>query len=359
MRVLITGASGFAGGYLARACADAGDEVIGVSPQRRAPGRLRRGGASSTCAIETAVRALIRDVRPEVVYHLAALSSVGRSWEDPRGTVEDNVATAGQRARGLCVSRRRARAWSGSARARSTATPARLPIDEDARVQPANPYAVSKIAGDLLAGVYADAHGLDLIRARPFNHAGPGPAARPSSSPRSRDRPPRAGLAGASRIRIVTGNPETRRDFTDVRDVVRAYRLLADAGAGPGSTTSARAARSRPPSRSGCSAELVAPLEIEHVVDPARIRAHEVMDLRGSNDRIRDGDRLAAGDPVRGRRCATRSSGGRQSWRPLPLPLPLRRRRRRGRCRTRGRAPDDRARLSRTRARHPSSCGGR
>ena len=106
---------------------------------------------------------------------------------------------------------------------------ATLPIAEDAPLAPANPYAVSKTAGDLLAGVYADAHGLESVRARPFNHAGPGPAA---DLHRLLARPPggRGRAAGATTLRIVTGNPDTRRDFTDVRDVVRAYRLLRRAG---------------------------------------------------------------------------------------------------------------------------------
>ena len=110
---------------------------------------------------------------------------------------------------------------SRSPPARSTGRRRQLPIGEDAPLRPQNPYAVSKASADLLAGFYADAHGLRMIRARAFNHAGPGQADTYAISSFARQVAEGAG-------RIVTGNPDTRRDYTDVRDVVRAYRLLAE-----------------------------------------------------------------------------------------------------------------------------------
>ncbi len=283
MRVLITGASGFAGGYLAYACAHAGDEVIGLSRSGAVP-----AGAGDGLAVDlrddVAVRRVVRDVRPQVIYHLAALSSVGRSWENPARTVQENVATAVNVLEALRFEAPDARAvWVSSCEVYGT--PAHLPIEEDAPVQPANPYAVSKAAGDLLAGVYAQAHSLDIVRARPFNHAGPGqlPIFIVSSLAQQAAE---ARIAGTQGIRIVTGNPDTRRDFTDVRDVVRAYRLLA-ARAEPGiyNVSSGRSISAADQVR--LLAEIIAPLRIEHEVDPARVRAHEVTDLRGANDRIR------------------------------------------------------------------------
>jgi GDP-4-dehydro-6-deoxy-D-mannose reductase len=164
-------------------------------------------------------------------------------------------------------------------------TSARLPIDEDAAVQPANPYAVSKAAGEMLASVYADAHGLSLVRARPFNHTGPGQ--RPTFIVSSLARQAaEARLTGKRHVQIVIGNPQTRRDFTDVRDIVRAYRLLA-----AGTETAAYNVSSGRSISAGeqvqLLSEVLAPLEVEAVVDPARVRAHEVIDLRGANDRIR------------------------------------------------------------------------
>jgi GDP-4-dehydro-6-deoxy-D-mannose reductase len=159
--------------------------------------------------------------------------------------------------------------------------PERLPVVESAPLRPQNPYAVSKASSDLLAGFYADAHGLRVIRARAFNHSGPGQAPNYAIASfakqfaESQDDP----------VRIVTGNPDTRRDYTDVRDVVRAYRLLAErAEPGVYNVCSGRTAS---------ASELVAGLAaaagvgVEHVVDPAKLRPHEVMELRGSFDALR------------------------------------------------------------------------
>jgi nucleoside-diphosphate-sugar epimerase len=101
---------------------------------------------------------------------------------------------------------------------------ARAHVGESAPLRPQNQYAVSKASADLLAGFHADAHGLRVIRARAFNHAGPGQGPTYAISSFARQ-------AALGAERIVTGNPDTRRDYTDVRDVVRAYRLLAERAA--------------------------------------------------------------------------------------------------------------------------------
>jgi GDP-4-dehydro-6-deoxy-D-mannose reductase len=282
VRVLITGASGFAGGHLARACVSAGDDVVGLS-RSGSPGTDSATGIAVDLRDADAVLAAIRSVQPEVIYHLAALSHVGRSWEKPSETVIDNVAGGVNVLEAIRHASPRARVvWVSSCEVYGA--PERLPVDESAALRPANPYAVSKSAGDLLAGVYADAHGLDIVRARPFNHAGPRqlPIFLVSSLARQAAE---ARLSGARTLRIVTGNPDTRRDFTDVRDVVRAYRLLADhADPGVYNVSSGRSLAAA--EQVGLVGELLAPIAVEHVVDPARVRAHEVMDLRGANDRI-------------------------------------------------------------------------
>jgi GDP-4-dehydro-6-deoxy-D-mannose reductase len=282
VRVLITGTSGFAGRHLAAACAAAGEEVIGVSRSGAMPSGVGEGVAVDL-RDEDAVRALFASVRPDVVYHLAALSHVGRSWEEPSETVQDNVATAVSVLEAVRAHTPMARVvWVSSCEVYGR--PSDLPVTEDAPLHPANPYAVSKTAGDLLARVYAEAHGLHIVRARPFNHAGPGqlPIFIVSSLARQAAE---ARVAGATTLRIVTGNPDTRRDFTDVRDVVRAYRLLA-AEASPGvyNVSSSRSVSAA--EQVALVSRILAPIEVNHEVDQSRIRANEVMDLRGSGDRI-------------------------------------------------------------------------
>jgi GDP-4-dehydro-6-deoxy-D-mannose reductase len=128
-----------------------------------------------------------------------------------------------------------------------------------------------------------DAYDLRVVRARAFNHAGPGQEPRYAISAFARQLA--AGLeAGANPVEIVTGSPDTRRDYTDVRDVVRAYRLLAGAGVtGAYNVCSGRALSAR---------ELVAALgeamrvPVHQVVDAARVRAHEVAEVRGSPARL-------------------------------------------------------------------------
>jgi GDP-4-dehydro-6-deoxy-D-mannose reductase len=276
---VITGASGFAGAHLAAACADAGDEVVSLS---------RGGGGPGGVAVDLRDAAAARDAvaaaRPDVVYHLAALAHVGRSWEDPGATLAQNQAMT------LSVLEAvRAAAPGATVVAVSSGEvygpPESLPVDESALMRPQNPYAVSKAAGDLLAGFYADAHGLRVVRARSFNHSGPGQP--PLYALASFARQVAAGVeAGDDPVRVVTGSPDARRDYTDVRDVVRAYRLLADAGwSGVVNVCSGRTASAR---------ELVAALgtaagvPVEHVIDDSLVRAHEVMEIRGSAERLRE-----------------------------------------------------------------------
>src|SRR3954451_20713495 len=156
--------------------------------------------------------------------------------------------------------------------------PERLPVDESAALRPQNPYAVSKAQADLLAGFYAAAHGLRVVRPRAFNHAGPGQ--KPLYALASFARQVAVGLeAGGDAVRVFPGNPAPRRDFTDVRDVVRAYRMLAARGA-PGvfNVCSGRTASAR---------ELLEMLErvtgvaLDRHVEQSLVRAHEVMEIRG------------------------------------------------------------------------------
>ena len=223
-----------------------------------------------------AARRAVAAAAPHVVYHLAARAHVGDAWRDPGGTLQDNLllafnvleAVAGEAPGAVVVA-------AGSSEVYGP--PERLPVTEDALLRPQNPYAVSKAAADLLGGFYADARRLRVVRARAFNHVGPGQD--PSYAVASFAQQVAAGPV------VVTGNPDTRRDYTDVRDVVRAYRLLAERGL-PGVFNVCSG-------RTASAAELVAALgriagvELEHRVDAALVRDHEVPEVRGSYDALR------------------------------------------------------------------------
>jgi GDP-4-dehydro-6-deoxy-D-mannose reductase len=262
---------------------DAGDEVVALSrsEEERVP-EGSRGIAVDLLDADATARA-VAEAEPQVVYHLAAQASVPAAWQQPSETLGLNVQTTLH----LLEALRRHAPQAGVVAVGSGEVygpPAQLPVTEDAPLRPQNPYAVSKAAAELLAGMYADAHGLHVVRARPFNHAGPGQSDEYVVATLARQAA--EGLAaGDGPIRLVTGSPEPRRDFTDVRDVARAYRLLAErAPAGVYNVCTGT---------SVSVAELMEILsrvvgrEIEHEVDPARVRAQEGMEIRGDPARLR------------------------------------------------------------------------
>ena len=156
-RAFVTGGSGFAGRHL-----------LGLLDAAVAPGRdeldLLDGAA---------VRSALRAAAPQTVFHLAALASVGRSWEEPGRTLGENVAMTANLLEAVRHETPQAALVLVSS-AEVYGPPERLPVDERAPLRPQNPYAVSKAACDLLGGQYADSFGLRVVRLRPFNFAGPG-----------------------------------------------------------------------------------------------------------------------------------------------------------------------------------------
>jgi GDP-4-dehydro-6-deoxy-D-mannose reductase len=234
-----------------------------------------------------AVDDAVAGFEPEIVYHLAALSSVGRSWEAPGETLAGNVGAAANVLEAVRSRAPDARVlWVSTCEVYGS--PEQLPTDEHAPLAPANPYAVSMAAAEMLAAVYARSHGLAITCARPFSHSGPGqrPIFLMSNLARQGAEGRRAGITA---MQVVTGNPVTRRDFTDVRDVARAYRLLAGLDATPGVMDVYNVSSGRSISAAEqvhTLGRLLAPIEVQHIVDPARVRASEVMELRGDHSRL-------------------------------------------------------------------------
>ena len=164
---------------------------------------------------------------PDAVYHLAGWADVGASWDDPVGVLRVNAegtlhvlraCTAVGVARVLAVA---------SADVYGVVTEAELPLTEASPLRPTSPYAASKLAADALAQQAFLGHGLGVVRVRPFNHLGPGQSEQ-FVAPAIAARIARAERDGAGTIPV--GNLSARRDVTDVRDVVRAYRLLIEHG---------------------------------------------------------------------------------------------------------------------------------
>lgn len=175
------------------------------------------------------VRDLLRDVRPDRVYHLAGQSYVPASWQDPWRTFETNVRCQVNVLEAVLAAKIAPRVLVvASDEEYGHVTPADLPLDEDTPFQPASPYAVSKVAQDMLGLQYHLNYDLFIVRVRPFNHIGPRQRAAfvaPAFAQQI------AEIEAGLRPPVVrVGNLEAKRDFTDVRDMVRAYHLALEHG---------------------------------------------------------------------------------------------------------------------------------
>ena len=212
MLALITGGSGFVGKHLADHLSDCGDDVLTTDISDGGPDLLDQSEMDE----------LILSTQPQVVYHLAGQADVGASWDAPvttfrinaEGTL--NVLSACRKAdveRVLTIS---------SAEVYGKVPNERLPIDESLPLAPASPYAVSKAAAEMIS-TYEASRGLEVMCARSFNHFGPGQNINFVTSALAL-RILQAKKDG--RKTIPVGRLDTRRDFTDVRDVVRAYRSI-------------------------------------------------------------------------------------------------------------------------------------
>lgn len=233
MRALITGISGFAGSFLADyLLARGGVEVWGVAHtggERLAPAdspiNFVRGDLT-----EPAVAAdLLARVSPDLIFHLAAQAFVPASWQDPWATLENNIRAQVNLLQAAAAQSSPARILIvGSNEEYGRVAAAELPISEETPLQPDSPYGVSKITQDYLGLQYFLTRHLKVVRVRPFNHIGP----------RQDERFVAANFAkqiaeievGAREPVLCVGNLEAQRDFTDVRDMVRAYVLALEQG---------------------------------------------------------------------------------------------------------------------------------
>ncbi len=280
MKLLITGVSGFVGGHLAEVlCADPRFEVWGCDrssqPRPHYPPGLRVLQVNLLDA--EATRAMLEQVQPDGVFHLAGQAFVGASWQDPWGTLEMNVRAQLNLFEGLRHLGLRPRVLvPGSMEEYGRIDPAALPLREDAPLRPDSPYGLSKVTQDLMAQQYFLSHQIPVIRARPFNHIGP------------RQDPRFVVPAFASQIAAIeaglqppvmkVGNLSARRDFTDVRDMVRAYALaLQHAHPGEAYNIGYGVSHSIQEVLDGLLALSAVRVTVE--IDPARLRPVDVPDV--------------------------------------------------------------------------------
>lgn len=292
MRVFITGAGGFAGGHLVEHLLQQPDLtptdiVAGVfQPPGHNPAldRLAVPQRQIDLRDAAAVQAALEEVRPDLVFHLAALADVAQSFKDPWGTLANNIHAQVNLLEACRQIVPAARILIVSSAEIYGATVTDAPLDETVPFAPANPYSVSKVTQDMLGLQYFLAYRLPIVRARPFNHIGPGQG---SGFVAADFASQIAAIEAGQRAPVIfVGNLEAERDFTDVRDVVRAYLLLVRRGQ-PGEAYNVCSGR-------GYSIQYLldtllsySTASIEVRQDPARMRPSDVPRRVGDATRLR------------------------------------------------------------------------
>ncbi|MBO5104410.1 MAG: GDP-mannose 4,6-dehydratase [Ruminococcus sp.] len=270
MKALIIGAGGFVGGYLIRELSNYGYEVHAT--------HLPSENINENCFSHVLdimrkddISELINKVKPDIIYHLAAQSSVALSWKKPQLTAEINIIGSINVMESLPDNTRLILVGSGEEYGfiRENA----CPIKETENLNPANIYAVSKVCAGMIGRIYHSTYNKDIIIVRAFNHSGAGQAETFVISDFCKQiaeiekglRPPE----------ILTGNLSAKRDFTDVRDIVRAYRLLGEKGISGKTYNVGRG--------QAVSIEYILNMAIElsevpivHSIDPNRLRASDI-----------------------------------------------------------------------------------
>jgi GDP-4-dehydro-6-deoxy-D-mannose reductase len=271
VRVLVTGSvGGFVGPWLLRHLSECGDETVELPLEVD----IRDAGAVTAALVQTA---------PEAVYHLAALSSVRQSWDDPVTTFAVNaVGTLNLCNAAASLARPPRVLLVSSSEVYGRVDPDDLPVREEHPFGPVDPYAASKAAAEIVGMQAWLGRGLEVVRVRPFNHTGPGQAPNfvvPALAAQV------AAVAAGKADHIAVGNLEMRRDLSDVRDVVRAYRLVMEKG-DPGAVYNI--CRGESVLISDVLRRLMAMVGVRApvVIDPERFRPVDVPDQVGDLSRL-------------------------------------------------------------------------
>jgi GDP-4-dehydro-6-deoxy-D-mannose reductase len=292
MRAFVTGLDGFVGQWLALELLDAGTEVGGGSrvavPSYNILSEAQAREVSwypFELSDQASMRRAIERWKPDAVYHLAAQSFVGDALAHPVETFETNVLGTARLLEAVRGASPDATVlYVGSADAYGAVLPSDLPLHESTPLRPTNPYAASKAGAEAIALQYARAGMARVLATRSFNHAGPGQRtafAVPAFAKQIAD------IAAGRQPQILrVGNLDARRDFSDVRDVVRAYRLIVERGA-PGTAYNVCSGTSVVVRAIVDELIRIAGVPVEIELDPSRLRPADTPEIVGDNALLR------------------------------------------------------------------------
>jgi len=234
MKALITGISGFAGSYLAEFLINKGYEVFGTFYDKSTFSNLN-GFIDNIKLFENDIKnyndlkQIIKNVQPDEIYHLAAISFIPTTLKNPKITFDTNLYGTLNLYKAIIELKLNPKIlFVGSADEYGLVSEKNITIKENCPLRPMNPYSISKVSADFLSYFYFENYHFNIVRVRPFNHIGPrqSPEFVCSSFAKQIAEIER----GLKEPIIKVGNLEAKRDFTDVRDMVRAYWLAIQKG---------------------------------------------------------------------------------------------------------------------------------
>jgi len=287
---LITGVTGLAGAHLANMLAEElhGAELFGgFEPSN--PGNLKElSGKVEMLPLEILdkeqVKQSVEGISPDVIYHFAAFVSVARSFEDPALAFQTNaIGTINllEAAKSCCRSAKIM--VPGSAEAYGRIDPKDMPITESQPLRARNPYGLSKASQEMIAQYYQETFGMNIFLTRSFHYTGPG---QPTGFVCSDFAKQIAEIERGMKDPVISvGNLKAKRDFLDIRDVVRAYWVIVEEGR-PGVVYNVCSGRSVAIEEVLDSLVGMSHARISVRVDPARLRPVDVPDFVGDNSRL-------------------------------------------------------------------------
>lgn len=288
MRSLITGISGFAGGHLTAELLARGDEVTGID--RSSGSQLAEYGErvafhQADIRDSAALATVFSQARPEIIFHLAALTHVAQAWDERRDTLDINViGTAGVLEAAAQLEPKPTVVLASSGQVYGPPSDDGVAFTEAHPADPQSPYAVSKLCAELLAQQAWRGEGLRTVVLRTFNYTGPWQA--PTFVCSDFARQVAWAEAGLGAAEITVGNLDTQRDFSDVRDIVNGYMLAAEHGQA-NRIYNLSSGSAVPVQR--VLDQLVAAASVDIAVrqDPDRVRKVDLSILRGDSSRAR------------------------------------------------------------------------